>query len=88
MKGICTLLLAATLAIGAGAAEKKPLRVLMIGNSFSLSVMRELPNIVDAQDVYALDITSMYIGGAPDPSSPSRIPEYGVPANSRRCTCW
>ena len=63
MKKICALLLIAVLAVGVGAAEKKPLRVLMIGNSFSLSVMRELPNIADAQNEYALDITSMYIGG-------------------------
>ena len=63
MKGICAFLFAAALAVSAWAAEKKPLRVLMIGNSFSLSVMKELPNIVDAQSEYALDITSMYIGG-------------------------
>ncbi len=63
MKRICTSLFLAALAAAACGAEKEPLRVLMIGNSFSLSVMRELPNIVDAQDEYALDITSMYIGG-------------------------
>ena len=63
MKRIGVLLLLAAVAVAAGAAEKKPLRVLMIGNSFSLSVMRELPNIADAQNEYALDITSMYIGG-------------------------
>ena len=67
------LLLAAFLAVAAAAAEKKPLRVLMIGNSFSLSVMRELPNIADAQDEYALDITSMYIGGC---SLERHIKEY------------
>ena len=63
MKKFCALLLTAALAVGAAAAEKKPLKVLMIGNSFSLSVMKELPNIADAQNEYALDITSMYIGG-------------------------
>lgn len=63
MKRICTLLFSAALAFAAAGAEKEPLRVLMIGNSFSLSVMRELPNIADAQNEYALDITSMYIGG-------------------------
>ena len=60
-------------AAASGAAEKQPLRVLMIGNSFSLSVMRELPKIVDAQDVYALDITSLYIGGC---SLERHIKEY------------
>ena len=63
MKKVWVLLLTAALAFGAAAAEKKVLKVLMIGNSFSVSVMKELPNIVDAQDVYALDITSLYIGG-------------------------
>lgn len=63
MKRICTLLFVAALAVAATGAEKEPLKVLMIGNSFSLSVMRELPNIADAQNEYALDITSMYIGG-------------------------
>ena len=63
MKKFCALLLTAALAVGAAAAEKKPLKVLMIGNSFSVSVMKELPNIADAQNEYALDITSLYIGG-------------------------
>jgi len=63
MKKLCLLLFSAVLAAAAPGAERKILRVLMIGNSFSLSVMRELPKIVDAQDGYALDITSMYIGG-------------------------
>ena len=60
-------------ALAAGAAEKQPLRVLMIGNSFSLSVMRELPKIADAQNEYALDITSLYIGGC---SLERHIKEY------------
>ena len=58
-----TAVLVLAAALSAAAAEKTPLRVLMIGNSFSLSVMRELPKIVDAQKEYALDITSLYIGG-------------------------
>ena len=60
-------------AVVVGAAENQPLRVLMIGNSFSLSVMKELPKIVDAQDEYALDITSPYIGGC---SLERHIKEY------------
>ena len=63
MKRLGLLLFAAAFALAAGAAEKRPLRVLMIGNSFSISVLKELPHIVDAQDEYALDITSLYIGG-------------------------
>ena len=63
MKRIFALLLTVVLAACVGAEEKKPLRVLIVGNSFSVSVMRELPNIVDAQKEHALDITSLYIGG-------------------------
>ena len=63
MKKIFTLFLTALLLAAAFGAEKKPLRVLIVGNSFSVSVMRELPNIVDAQQEHALDITSLYIGG-------------------------
>jgi hypothetical protein len=48
---------------GAELPENRPLRVLMVGNSYSLSVMKELPEIVAAQDKHALDITNMYIGG-------------------------
>jgi len=63
MKKVWLMLLSAVLISAATAGEKKPLRVLIIGNSFSLSVMKELPKIMDAQNEYALDITSMYIGG-------------------------
>ena len=42
--------------------EQKPLRVLMIGNSFSISCMRHMPNVAKSLGL-KLDITSMYIGG-------------------------
>ena len=61
-KHLFAILFAACCAVVAAAAEK-PLRVLVIGNSFSLSMMHELPNIMNAQDKHKLDITSMYIGG-------------------------
>jgi hypothetical protein len=73
MKKIWIFAAIVLLALSSAAGEKKPLRVLMIGNSFSLSVMKELPKIVDAQDEYALDITSMYIGGC---SLERHIAEY------------
>ena len=63
MKKIWLMTLSLLLAAAAFGAEGKPLRVLIVGNSFSVTVMRELPNIVDAQKEHALDITSMYIGG-------------------------
>ena len=40
----------------------QPTRVLMIGNSFSLSVMKHAPLVADALAL-DLDITSLYIGG-------------------------
>ena len=61
-KLLFTMFFAACCAVVAAAAEK-PLRVLIIGNSFSVSTMHELPNIMNAQDKHKLDITSMYIGG-------------------------
>lgn len=73
MKKVLLLMLSAVLAYVAAAGERKPLRVLMIGNSFSLSVMKQLPAIVDAQNDHALDITSMYIGGC---SLERHIAEY------------
>ena len=42
--------------------ERKPLRVLMIGNSFSVSCMNHMPMVAKSLGL-KLDITSMYIGG-------------------------
>ena len=42
--------------------ETKPLRVLMIGNSFSISCMRHMPKVAKSLGL-KLDLTSMYIGG-------------------------
>ena len=42
--------------------EQKPLRVLMIGNSFSISCMKHIPKVAESLGL-KLDITSMYIGG-------------------------
>lgn len=61
-KTLFTVLFAACCAVVAAGAEK-PLRVLIIGNSFSVSTMNELPNIMNSQSKHRLDITSMYIGG-------------------------
>ena len=44
--------------------EPKPLRVLMIGNSFSISCMTHIPKVAKSLGL-KLDITSMYIGGCP-----------------------
>ncbi len=44
------------------AAETKSLKVLMIGNSFSICVLREMPAVAKAMDL-KLDLCSLYIGG-------------------------
>ena len=45
-----------------GFAEEKPLKVLMIGNSFSISCLRYLPKVAEASG-RRLDLASLYIGG-------------------------
>ena len=71
-KILSTILFLSFCAVVAAGAEK-PLRVLVIGNSFSLSMMNELPNIMNAQDKHKLDITNMFIGGC---SLERHIKEY------------
>ena len=57
--------LALAVSIAAGAAEKKPLKVLAIGNSFSEnSVEQNLWDIADADGVQMI-IGNLYIGGCP-----------------------
>ncbi len=45
-----------------GGSGSKPLKVLMIGNSFSVCVLREMPKVA-ADMGLGLDLCSMYIGG-------------------------
>jgi hypothetical protein len=65
--GLITLLVSAmTLALSADTARKdyrkESLKVLAIGNSFSICVLKEMPNV--AKDLgYKLDFCSMYIPG-------------------------
>lgn len=42
--------------------DGQPLKVLMVGNSFSLSNLREMPNIAKSMGL-RLDLGSLYIGG-------------------------
>ena len=46
----------------ASAADSIPLKVLMIGNSFSISCLRHLPPVAEANG-HKLDLASLYIGG-------------------------
>lgn len=57
------------LAAGASAAPaeppKKSLKVLMIGNSFSICVLRQMPACVASVPGLELDLCSMFVGGRP-----------------------
>ena len=66
MKDIAVAALAASVALGtcAETTEREPLKVLMIGNSFSLSCMSYLPNVAKSLGE-PLDIASLYIAGCP-----------------------
>lgn len=66
IKDIAVAALAASVALGACAetTEREPLKVLMIGNSFSLSCMSHLPRVAKSLGE-PLDIASLYIGGCP-----------------------
>ena len=66
MNKIITLAVAAaavSFGFSAENADKdKPLKVLMIGNSFSISCTRQLPQVAKANG-HKLDLASLYIGG-------------------------
>ena len=57
-------LFVAALACACVFAREKPksLKVLMIGNSFSICLLHEMPNVAKAMDL-KLDLCSLYIGG-------------------------
>jgi hypothetical protein len=52
-----------TLIALSGKLSAKELKVLMIGNSFSICVGKYLPQIVNAEKKHKLELTSAYIGG-------------------------
>ena len=60
---VSTALMAAAIALTSTAAAKQ-LKVLMIGNSFSICVLKEMPNCAAAAGE-TLDLASLYIGGCP-----------------------
>ncbi len=59
---ICLMLTASLVWAGDAPAPKKPLKVLMIGNSFSICVLKYMPQIAAELDL-SLDLCSLYIGG-------------------------
>ena len=48
---------------GIGQLSAKELKVLMIGNSFSASVGKNLPQVVHSFPGYSLELTGVHIGG-------------------------
>ena len=64
MNGKMKLMVVACVAACALSASAKALKVLMIGNSFSICVLKEMPQCAaNAGDT--LDLASLYIGGCP-----------------------
>ena len=59
------LLAGLILCAGIGLLSAKELKVLMIGNSFSVCVGKNLPQIVHSFPGHKLELTSAYIGGCP-----------------------
>ncbi len=62
MNKMAAVLISSALGCGVGAAE---LKVLMIGNSFSQSVLTYLPSMVRKDPEHRLMLTNAYIGGCP-----------------------
>lgn len=62
MKRICTLM--AVWAAACLSVEARTLKVLMIGNSFSESVLKQMPAVARATGC-ELDLANLYIGGCP-----------------------
>ena len=61
---VCAVLVGCTVAsreVGS-ASDVRPIKVLMIGNSFSISTLRYLPKLAEAEG-RPLDLASLYIGG-------------------------
>lgn len=64
MKKIIFALCLTAAAVFAGEGTDKPLKVLMIGNSFSICVLQQTPAIANNLGC-KLDVVSLYIGGCP-----------------------
>ena len=67
MKATMLILAAALFAGGCSSVDaqgdaQRPLKVLMIGNSFSICVLRQMPAVADSMGL-KLDLSSIYIGG-------------------------
>ena len=76
---VTSLLLSAVAFCQADANQTKTLRVLMIGNSFSQSVLNYLPAIAKADPTVKLSIRNAYIGGC---SIQRHLKEYDTTAQN------
>ena len=61
-KAVVAVVAVAAALCGIAGEEEKPLKVLMIGNSFSICNLREMPNVASAMGK-RLDLASLFIGG-------------------------
>ena len=77
-KAMLRAAIVAVAALSASAANAKQLKVLMIGNSFSICVLKEMPQCAAAAGE-TLDLASLYIGGCPLDRHWSNIEKAGDP---------
>ena len=77
-KSLVCAVLAATSVLLASAVQAKQLKVLMIGNSFSICVLKEMPACA-ASAGETLDLASLYIGGCPLNRHWSNVEKAGDP---------
>ena len=78
MKQTVRVAAVAAFAMAAAALPAKQLKVLMIGNSFSVCVLREMPQCA-ASAGETLDLASLYIGGCPLSRHWSNVEKAGDP---------
>jgi hypothetical protein len=77
-KSLVCAALAATSALLVSAVQAKQLKVLMIGNSFSICVLKEMPACA-ASAGETLDLASLYIGGCPLDKHWANVEKAGDP---------
>ena len=77
-KSLVCAALAATSALLVSAVQAKQLKVLMIGNSFSICVLREMPACA-ASAGETLDLASLFIGGCPLDKHWANVEKAGDP---------
>ena len=77
-KSLVYAALATTSVLLVSAVQAKQLKVLMIGNSFSVCVLKEMPACA-ASAGETLDLASLYIGGCPLDKHWANVEKAGNP---------